>query len=114
MPFLVLALADINSFLVLVDVQPEQQSREVEALIKRRAELETDQISLVTLVTSSFVDSLVPGRSTGHVRPSLLDKVIDNDHSDDTVWDTVARLGWYREFMRSVRRTTGITMSGKR
>lgn len=82
--------------------KPEQVSREVQELLRRKTELEADQRRLVTKVVSSFVDSLVPGRSNGVAVPSQLDKVVDGDYSDPLVWDTVARLGFYREFMRLV------------
>ena len=71
-------------------------------LLQRRTELQADQTKLVTLVVTSFVDSLVPGRGNGIAVPSQLDKVIDGDYDDPLVWDTLARLGFYREFMRSV------------
>jgi hypothetical protein len=62
------------------DSKPEQVSREVQELLRRKSELE----------------------SSGVAVPSQLDKVIDGDYNDPLVWDTVARLGFYREFMRSV------------
>jgi hypothetical protein len=84
------------------DSKPEQVSREVQELLRRKSELESDQTKLISKVVSSFVNSLVPGRSSGVAVPSQLDKVIDGDYNDPLVWDTVARLGFYREFMRSV------------
>jgi hypothetical protein len=82
--------------------KPDQISKEVQTLLQRRIELQADQTKLVTLVVTSFVDSLVPGRGNGIAVPSQLDKVIDGDYHDPLVWDTLARLGFYREFMRSV------------
>jgi hypothetical protein len=83
--------------------KPQQISKEVQNLLTRKAELQIDQTKLMTMVVTSFVNSLVPGRGNDVAVPSKLDKVIDGDYSDPLTWDTAARLGFYREFMRSVR-----------
>lgn len=84
-----------------LDIQPEQVSKEVTALLKRRGELENDQAKLITLVVTKFVQSLVPGQEAQGGLPSSLPQMIEGNHTDPLVWDTVARFGFYREFMRS-------------
>lgn len=94
---------------IMVDETPahkadDQVSHEVQALLGRKRELEAERSTLMVQVVSGFVDSLVPGkqRQASDVLPSQLVQVVDGDYSDPMVWDTVARLGYYREFMRSV------------
>ena len=93
---------EMADLLFTAEGKSEQVSREVQELLRRKKELENDQTKLITRVVSSFVNSLVPGRSNGIAVPSQLDKVVDGDYSDPLVWDTIARLGFYREFMRTV------------
>lgn len=84
-------------------------SSQLQDLKSRREHLQKEYANLLYQVTASFVQSLVPETySSSFVTDSKshmqnigelpeLDKV-----EDAAVWDVVARLGWYREFVRLV------------
>ncbi|KAJ9108107.1 hypothetical protein QFC19_002572 [Naganishia cerealis] len=94
-----------------VDTKPEialeGDSSQLQELKARRTHLKEDYSNLLYQITSSFVQSLVPETYTGQYATESqwnlqnigelpeLDKV-----ENPAVWDVVARLGWFREFMR--------------
>lgn len=89
------------------------ESSQLQDLKSRREHLQKEYSNLLFQVTASFVQSLVPETYTGqfvtdsasHLQNigdlPTLDKV-----EESAVWDVVARLGWYREFVRLVRART--------
>lgn len=87
---------------------PDQTSKEMVFLQKRREDILADHSRLIVSLLAGFVKSLTPGIPVENsVTPSLLDQVIDGTLDNPLAWDTLARLGFYREFVRSVRCSLG-------
>lgn len=95
-----------GSVAMVVDSAENQISKELSGLLTRRDEVVGLHSQLIVSILEGFVRTLTPGvePEEAEIPPSLLDKVVEGDYKDELVWDTVARLGYYKEFVRSVSR----------
>lgn len=102
---------DLMSFLA-------EDSSQLQDLKSRREQLKKEYSTLLYQITASFVQSLVPETYKGpfvtesetHLQnigelPTL------EDVKEPAVWDVLARLGWYREFVRLVSRVPRLPLS---
>ena len=97
-------------FVILIHLAAEDSSQ-LQDLKSRREQLKKEYSTLLYQVTASFVQSLVPEtyngpfvtESAAHLQNIGELPTLDKD-MDTSVWDVLARLGWYREFVRLVRR----------
>jgi hypothetical protein len=87
----------------------QTDSSQLQELKARRANLKQDYANLLYQVTSCFVQSLVPETYTGPFATESqwnlqnIGELPDLDKVENpAVWDVVARLGWFRQFMRYV------------
>ncbi|KAJ9092035.1 hypothetical protein QFC21_007015 [Naganishia friedmannii] len=85
----------------------EGDSSQLQELKARRANLKQDYANLLYQVTSCFVQSLVPETCTGQFATESqwnlqnIGELPDLEKVENpAVWDVVARLGWFRQFMR--------------
>jgi nuclear cap-binding protein subunit 1 len=88
-----------------------EDSSQLQDLKSRREQLQKEYSTLLYQVTASFVQSLVPETYKG---PFVTESVAHLQNigelptldmvKESAVWDVLARLGWYREFVRLVSR----------